>query len=83
MDLRHRSLGTCPFASSPDLEASSRDFSDTDRVKKKKDLEAEASKSLIRLNYLGSPTWARTRDLRINSRGLADLVGLHGTSWDC
>ena len=28
--------------------------------------------------FLGSPTWARTRDLRINSRALADFTGLPG-----
>lgn len=43
---------------------------------KKKDLEAEASKSLSRLRYFGSPTWARTRDLRINSLKTAPRVNV-------
>ena len=39
----------------------------------KKDLEAFASESLICLAFLGSSTWARTRDLRINSPALYRL----------
>ena len=41
-----------------------------------------AGANLLTLVYLGSPTWARTRDLRINSRGLTDFAGLPETSRD-
>ena len=40
---------------------------------KKKDLGAKAPKSLIRHMFIGSSTWARTRDLRINSPALYQL----------
>ena len=30
----------------------------------------------------GSSTWARTRDLRINSQYKPDFLGRYGTSWD-
>ncbi len=32
--------------------------------------------------FYGSPTWARTRDLRINSRATACFLGLPGIYWD-
>ena len=31
---------------------------------------------------VGSPTWTRTRDLRINSQYKPDFLGRYGTSWD-
>jgi hypothetical protein len=56
-----------PACSQPDLGASSRDFSDTDRIQKTKGLAGNHRLTPV---ILGSPTWARTRDLRINSRSL-------------
>ena len=32
--------------------------------------------------FLGSPTWARTRDLRINGRAIRHFTGRSGISWD-
>jgi len=75
VDLRHRGLGTCPARRQPDLGASGRDFSDTDRIRKTKGLAGIHRLTPV---ILGSPTWARTRDLRINSCELADLARLHG-----
>src|SRR5678816_2951218 len=54
-----------PACRQPDLGASSRDFSDTDRIRKTKGLAGNHRLTPV---ILGSPTWARTRDLRINSR---------------
>ena len=42
-------------------------------VENKKELQAEACNSLISYLILGSPTWTRTRDLRINSPSLYQL----------
>jgi hypothetical protein len=42
-----------------------------------------AGANLLTLAFLGSPTWARTRDLRINSRDIRSFAGHPGVSWDC
>ena len=55
-------------------------ISDTDRIQKTKGLAGNHRLTPV---ILGSPTWARTRDLRINSCGFADFARLHETSWDC
>src|SRR5438552_11194782 len=48
--------------------------------------EPEMTKGLRRatqpLEDSGYSTWARTRDLRINSRDLPDFAGLSGIAWD-
>jgi len=62
------------------LGASSRDFSDTDRIRKTKGLAGNHRLTPV---ILGSPTWARTRDLRINSCEVAGFARLLETSWDC
>ena len=41
-----------------------------------------AGANLLTLDLLGSPTWTRTRDLRINSQYKPDFLGRYGTSWD-
>src|SRR5678815_1476402 len=56
-----------PACRQPDLGASSRDFSDTDRIRKTKGLAGNHRLTPV---ILGSPTWARTRDLRIDRTGL-------------
>ena len=49
---------------------------------KKKDLAAFAAKSLMSNTNFGSSTWARTRDLRINSRYSGAFLVLARTFWD-
>src|SRR6185295_4921824 len=71
---------SAPACRQPDLGASSSDFSDTDRIRKTKGLAGNHRLTPV---ILGSPTWARTRDLRINSCELADFLRLNETSWDC
>ncbi len=41
-----------------------------------------AGANLLTLALLGSPTWARTRDLRINSRATACFLRLSGIVWE-
>ena len=44
--------------------------------------KALADKYLLTLVIGGSSTWARTRDLRINSRALGHFLGHLGIPWD-
>ena len=80
MALASQEAGSFPWPVRQRLRASSRDFSDTDRIQKTKGLAGNHRLTPV---ILGSPTWARTRDLRINSCELADLARLLETSWDC
>jgi hypothetical protein len=61
---------------------SPRRISQTCRTQRPQKAKESADASLLTLDLLGSPTWTRTRDLRINSQYKWDFMGPYETSWD-
>jgi hypothetical protein len=57
----------------PDTCFCHRSFSDTGRTRGNQKAKKSAGANLLTLDLLGSPTWTRTRDLRINSPSLYRL----------
>src|SRR5438105_1518632 len=54
---------------------------DSSKIETTQKMSLHLCKALILLAFLGSPTWARTRDLRINSPALYRL-SYRGTALD-
>ena len=64
---------TRPVCCDPDTCMCPRRISDTCRTRQIQKAKKSAGANLLTLDLLGSPTWTRTRDLRINSPSLYRL----------
>ena len=64
---------TRPVCCDPDTCTCLRRISDTCRTRQIQKAKKSAGANLLTLDLLGSPTWTRTRDLRINSPSLYRL----------